>query len=162
MQLLRFTYRYVQVPVYDETVGEKTESYIPMIPCQFKYGNRTTSLLYGLLDSGSECILISKAVSEELDLEPREAPPVIGVGGRTSRGIVEVDIKIGSHGRFTELENVEISVLLGVETILVILGRDPIFKLYDITFSDSDLKVTLNPYKPRTKKKKRRHRSERI
>jgi hypothetical protein len=161
MQLLRFTYRYVQVPLYDETGAEKSESCLPVIPCQFKSGKRTTSLLYGLLDSGSDCILVSNAVSEELDLEPRKAPPVIGIGGRTSRGIAEVDIKIGSHGRFTTLENVEISVLLDEETIQVILGRDPIFKLYDITFSDSDLKVTLNPYEPRTKKKRRR-RSERI
>ena len=161
MQLLRFTYRYVQVPVYDAIGAEKSKSYLPMIPCQFRLGERTTSLLYGLLDSGSNCILVTKAVSEELGLEPREAPPVIGVGGRTSRGIAEVDIRIGSHGRFTELKNVEVSVLLDSKTIPVILGQDPIFKFYDITFSDSDLKVTLNPYKPRTKRKRRR-RSERI
>lgn len=125
-----------------------------MLPCRFRSKIATTDVLDGLLDSGSEGISIPKILSEQLAVDPREAEPIGVLGGTARRGVVTVDLIIGSHGRFTEFKDVEVSVTLDEEVGPVILGRAPIFKHYDITFSDADSKVTLSPHKHRSKKRK--------
>ena len=156
MQLLKYTYRYRRVAKFDTSLRRVKEDYYPMLPCRFRSKIATTDVLYGLLDSGSEGISIPKILSELLALDPKEAEPIGVVGGTARRGVDAVDLIIGSQGRYTEFKDVEISVTLEEEVGPVILGRAPIFKHYDITFSDADLKVTLNPHKHKSKKRKRR------
>jgi hypothetical protein len=156
MQLLKYTYRYRRVAKFDISLRRKKEDHYPMLPCRFRSTTAATDALYGLLDSGSEGISIPKILSEQLALDPREAEPIGVVGGTARRGVVTVVLIIGSQGRYTEFKDVEVSVTLDEEVGPVILGRAPIFKYYDITFSDADLKVALNPHRQKSKNTKKR------
>lgn len=156
MELLKYTYKYIQVSYIDKVMGESKEGYYPTLPCRFRSAKKESGILNGLLDSGADGITIPKILTKRLGLELEEADSIGVIGGMARRGVAEVDLIIGSHGRYTELKDVEVSVPLDEEMGPVVLGRNPIFKHYDITFSDADLKVTLTPHKHKSKEGKER------
>lgn len=147
MELLPYTYKYTLVTSIDKHTGEEIEGYYPLMPCQFKSRRRATRIVDGLLDTGSDGILIPKGMADYLELPLTGRRIVKGVGGEVPGGTAIVDITLGSQARFTELRSVEVRVPLESYDGPVLLGRKPVFELYDVFFFEADLKFKLVPHK---------------
>lgn len=161
MELLQYTYKYTLITSIDKQTGEEIEGYYPLMPCQFKSHRKTTRIVDGLLDTGSDGILIPKGMADYLELSLKGRKAVKGVGGEVPGGTATVDVILGSQARFTELRSVEVRVPLEGYDGPVLLGRKPIFELYDVSFIEGDLRFALVPHEKgeargRRKKTKRK------
>jgi len=105
----------------------------PIVPVKFKSKTKMTPVIESLLDSGGDFIVIPYPIATflELDLEP--ACDVETAGGTTALYKATIDMAVGLKNRCTIYRDQEIHVSTR-EDIPVLLGRNPIFDDYDITF----------------------------
>lgn len=159
MDLLQYTYKYTRVISINKETGEEVKGYYPFMPCRFKSKRKATRIVGGLLSTGSDEILIPKGMAEYLELPLTGGKMIKGVGGEVQAGTATVEIILGTQGRFTVLKNVEVRVLLESKNGPILIGRKPLFELYDVTFIEADLKFKMVPHKE--KKAKSRKKSKR-
>jgi predicted aspartyl protease len=105
----------------------------PIVPVKFCYKDRKTPVIEALLDSGGDFIVIPMPIAQYLGLELKKAGDVDTAGGTASLFKATLDISIGKNEVFNLYENNQIHVSTRSD-IPVLLGRNPIFEDYEITF----------------------------
>lgn len=102
-------------------------------------------MIEGLLDSGSDQILIPKGIAKYLDLplEKQEKPMKVA-GGSKKWYKSKVDFIIGRGGREVIYTNQPIAVIDSDDSP-VLVGRDPLFKGYEVIFKEFNNQFILNP-----------------
>lgn len=116
----------------------------PIIPIRFKNQERKTPLIEALLDSGGDFIVIPLPIAKFLDLPLEKACDVDTAGGTTSLYKAKVDMAIGEEKNHTLYAQKEIHVSTR-EDIPVLLGRNPLFEDYEITFRKHKNQLILQP-----------------
>jgi len=135
-------------PILDATSGNPLEVFYPFIPCTISSERRKSRSTEGLLDSGSDRVVIPRALAKflELDLEPAAIPMKVADGRDVDRFVSKVDIAIGRGGRFSDPVEVEVSVPAKGNPP-VIIGRGPIFRQYKITFIEAENRLEMKAYR---------------
>jgi hypothetical protein len=116
----------------------------PIIPVRFKNKERRTPLIEALLDSGGDFIVIPLPIATFLDLSLEQACDVDTAGGTASLYKAKVDMAIGQEKNHTIYSQKEIHVSTR-EDIPVLLGRNPLFEDYEITFKKHKNQLILQP-----------------
>lgn len=137
MPILGFTFRYTP----------QNNIFYPFLSTKFKYNNRKTATIDGILDTGADYILINRGIANYLGVPLGNW---IG-GGRAAVStfnycIKKMDFIIGRGGREQELQDVEIRITDNVtEPLLPLIGRYPLFEFYNIEFDNVNNRFKLIP-----------------
>ena len=105
----------------------------PIVPVKFDFRDKTTPLIDALLDSGGDFIVIPLPIASYLGLELEKAGDVDTAAGTTSLFKATLDMIIGKKSRTAIYEKHKVYVSTR-DDIPVLLGRQPIFEDYEITF----------------------------
>lgn len=116
----------------------------PIIPVRFRNNEKRTPLIEALLDSGGDFIVIPQPIATFLNLQLEQACDVDTAGGTTSLYKAKVDMAIGQEKKHTLYSQKEIHVSTR-EDIPVLLGRNPLFEDYEITFKKHINQLILRP-----------------
>ncbi len=140
---LKFVFRYKIQEVRNPETGSVEEYSYPVLPCTFEWRGIRTSPTEGILDSGSDGLVLPIGVARFLELELRdEEKPMRVVSHEVPRFSAQVDLTIGRGGRYFTFPGVRASIPKEGDTPILI-GRDPIFRLYRVTFDESKSIITL-------------------
>lgn len=109
----------------------------PMLPCTFEWRARTTPRVEGRLDSGSDGLVMPMGIAEflNLDLNDEERPMQV-VSREVPQFSAKVNLMVGRGGHLMTFRNVTAHIPKEGNVPLLI-GRDPVFKAYRVTFDDS-------------------------
>jgi len=92
---------------------------------------------------------MAEILNLNLSGNPKDA---VGAGGTFGNYSVELDRLVLIKGRnsiYDEFQNVKVQVPVNPQAIpYVVLGRDSLFRRYDITFEERNEKVVLKRHKP--------------
>jgi predicted aspartyl protease len=116
----------------------------PIIPIRFRNNGRKTPIIEALLDSGGDFIVIPLPIATFLGLKLEQACDVDTAGGTTSLYKAKVDMALGKESFHTLYPQKEIHVSTR-EDIPVLLGRNPLFEDYEITFKKHKNQLILQP-----------------
>jgi len=122
----------------------------PIVPIKFHYKGKRTPIIEALLDSGGDFIVIPMPIAQYLGLELEEAGDIDTAGGTASLFKSTIDITIGKNERAASYENNQIHVSTRSD-IPVLLGRNPIFEDYEITFKKQKNQLILKYAKQNNK-----------
>jgi hypothetical protein len=139
--------RRTQRPVLDAESRTPLEVFYPFVPCTISSKKKRSRSTEGLLDSGSDGVVLPRALAEylELDLEPATAPMMVADGRDMNRFVSRAVLMIGRAGRYSDPVEVEVSVpAQGNPPVLI--GRNPIFRQYRITFIEAEKRLEMKPY----------------
>jgi|GEM_PF-395468 len=128
----------------------------PIVPVKFYYKEKRTPIIEALLDSGGDFIVIPMPIAQYLGLELEEAGEIDTAGGTASLFKSTIDITIGKNKRSTSYENNQIHVSARSD-IPVLLGRNPIFEDYEITFKKQKNQLILKHVKENNKDQENHH-----
>jgi hypothetical protein len=151
MQIKKFAFNYSKHTVVDENTQEEIDLYYPTIPCVFASEKKKTRMTEGLLDTGSDGIVLPMGAAKylELELEPKGKPMIVAGGLSVKQYKSKVNLTIGRGGRFVEFKDIEITVPdtePEKDKSPILIGRDPIFKYYEINFIEAKRKVIMKPF----------------
>ena len=118
----------------------------PIIPVRFFYKEKKTPVIDALLDSGGDFIVIPMPIAKYLGLKMRRAGNVDTAGGEAALLKSKLTMIIGKMEQTATYGNIEIHVSTR-DDIPVLLGRQPIFEDYEITFKKQKNQLTLKTYK---------------
>lgn len=135
-------------PILDSTTGKPVEMFHPMVPCIVSSAGKRSPIIEGLLDSGSDGIVIPKSLADYLGLQlkPSGKPMRVANGRDVQRYTAKATITLGRGGRFSDPIDTEVSVPAEGDPPLLI-GREPIFKLYVVTFVEAEKRFEMRPYR---------------
>ncbi len=119
----------------------------PIVPVKFSYENRDTPIIDALLDSGGDFIVIPMPIARYLGLKLKKAGSVDTAGGTAPLFKSNLDMTIGKKDYTVVYNNLEIHVS-GRDDIPVLLGRNPIFEEYEITFKKKRNQLILKSNAP--------------
>jgi len=157
MKLVDFRFNYkksvaldpsTKKPIVDASTGKPVEVYHPIIPIILSSQKKRSPPTEGLLDSGSDGVVIPKRIAEylELEMKPADRPMRVADGKDIDRFTSKVTLTIGRAGRYCDPIEVEVSIPVeGNPPILI--GREPVFRLFTITFVDAENRFELKPYR---------------
>ena len=117
---------------------------LPMIHIRLSSGKDSLTTT-GLVDSGSTTTFIPLEIAEMLSLPIEKQDSAVGAGGRFQNTIRRVDISIlKGHSVVAKFSNFPAYVPTEPDRVpYVVLGRDSIFRKFDITFREHKEKVIL-------------------
>ena len=99
----------------------------------------------GLLDSGSDGIVLPLDVARFLGLTLKEEKEPMRVpGGEIPWYSATANLTIGRAGRFFTFPKIRVAIPREGDTPILI-GRDPVFKVYRVTFDDARSTFQLEP-----------------
>lgn len=146
MKLLNFRFNYERLPFVDRFTSESIDAFYPLLPVTLSSNGNSIGPIVGLLDSGSDEIVLPRFIATRLGLDLERVNPITVVGSRIDRFESHVSLSLGRAGRICgPINDIKVSVLEGDDTPLII-GRDPIFKLYRITFIEAENRFEMLPY----------------
>jgi hypothetical protein len=116
----------------------------PIVPVRFKYKQKKTPVIEALLDSGGDFIVIPMPIAKYLEMDLDQSSDVDTAGGTTCMYRTEVDMIIGKKDCCTSYFNREIHVS-SQHDIPILLGRNPLFEDYEITFRKQKHQLILKP-----------------
>jgi hypothetical protein len=136
-------------PVLDRKTGKPMEVYHPMVPCVFSSAHKKSPQIEALLDSGSDGIVMPRALADYLDLrlETSSDPMRVADGRSIRRWTTKASLTIGRGGRQCDPVEVDVSVPEEGEPPILI-GREPVFRLFVITFAEAERWFEMRPYGP--------------
>jgi hypothetical protein len=118
--------------------------------------NITAFETLGLLDSGSTSTFLPTELAEILGLQidPATSKPAVGAGGEFRTVDFHVTIELMKGGRpYTDFRDWKVLVPVDPRAIpYMILGRDSVFRRFDITFRELVQRTILRPPKKKVKK----------
>ena len=137
----QFTQKYLSYPFEGEHIR------LPLLHVRLKNRKNGLSLrTTGLVDSGATITFIPTDLAEALELESIGEEKSVGAGGEFNTWISEdliIEILKGSNVAVS-LYGDGIQVPFDPDAIpYVILGRDLLFNIYDITFQENQMKTVL-------------------
>lgn len=113
-----------------------------------------------LVDSGSNITLLPKDIAEALQLTPTGDSSIVGAGGVFVSHITNIPVISLMKGReeVERFENIRVQYPESRDAVpYVILGRDTVFRKFDIRFDENKQNVVLRRYfKPNIKSTIRR------
>ncbi|MEA3343717.1 MAG: hypothetical protein U9Q92_06125 [archaeon] len=114
----------------------------PMIPLILRKDDRHISTV-GILDSGSDFILIPKDIAEYLNLELQGDEEAEAIGGtiNTKKSSIGLTVSDGKNNIY--LHNIPVEVLIQESLKEVIIGRIPFFTEFDILFRENSHRIEL-------------------
>lgn len=117
---------------------------LPMLHIRLSSGEDSLTTI-GLIDSGSTTTFVPLEMAEMLSLPIEKQDDAVGAGGRFQNTVRRVDISIlKGSGEFAKFSNFPAYVPTEPDRIpYVVLGRDSIFKKFDITFREHKQRVIL-------------------
>jgi len=118
----------------------------PIVPVRFFYKEKKTPVIDALLDSGGDFIVIPMPIAKYLGLKMKGAGNVDTAGGETALFKSKLTMIIGKMEQTATYGNIEIHVSTR-DDIPVLLGRQPIFEDYEITFKKQKNQLILKTYK---------------
>lgn len=126
------------VPV---AVGERRMLY-PLVEVRLRAPSGEESMFLGLVDSGADHCLLPTRAAEALGIDVADLPAerIGGVGGPSMVAWTEVEIRL-TDGRVLYTDRFRAQVLTGSQErgFPVLLGREPLFHLFDVTFQHHHL-----------------------
>ena len=114
----------------------------PVVPVKFYNEEKETPFIDALLDSGGDFIVIPMPISNYLGLKLKKAGDVDTAGGTTSLFKANLNMMMGSKNKNVIYDNIQIHVSTRND-IPVLLGRNPIFEDYEITFKHKKSQLIL-------------------
>ncbi|MCP4259345.1 MAG: hypothetical protein GY774_17820 [Planctomycetes bacterium] len=120
----------------------------PIIPLQFTLKNGTPVTIAGLLDSGSDVILIPKDIAESLGLDiGKKANEIDGVGGKVKVAKSRIRVRLDDGRRIYRIPHaLEVCVQLSGNVFDdILIGRVPFFGEFVIEFNEGAKRVKLIP-----------------
>jgi predicted aspartyl protease len=105
----------------------------PVVPVKFYYKDKETPFIDALLDSGGDFIVLPMPISNYLGLKLKKAGDVDTAGGTTTLFKAKLNMMLGTKDKNVIYDNLEIHVSARND-IPVLLGRQPIFEDYEISF----------------------------
>lgn len=129
---------------------KKVTDYIqrPIIPLQFNLKDGTPVTVAGLLDSGSDVILIPKDIAESLGLDMgRKTNEIDGVGGKVKVAKSRIRVRLDDGKRVYRIPHpLEVNVQLSGNVFDdILIGRFPFFEEFIIEFNEGAKRVKLKP-----------------
>ena len=102
----------------------------------------------GLLDSGSDGVVLPRGIADYLGLELKsgETPMRVADGKSVKRYISKAHLTIGRGGRYCDPVEAEVSIPAEGDPPILI-GRAPIFRLFVITFIEAEKRFEMKPYR---------------
>jgi predicted aspartyl protease len=122
--------------------------YRPIIPLQFNLSDGTAVTIAGLLDSGSDVILIPRDVAESLELNVgRKTSEMDGVGGRIKVAKSRIRVRLDDGRRVYRIPHtLEVCIQLSEKAFDdILVGRIPFFREFIIEFNEGAKRVRLTP-----------------
>lgn len=109
----------------------------------------------GLVDSGSTCTFIPTEISEILELPHIKDDQAVGAGGRFPTRVKQLKTMALLTGSriFGKFRDIQVHVPTAPEAIpYPVLGRDTIFRLFQITFREEEEKVIFRRHPSRRRR----------
>ena len=133
------SFKYKDVP---RSNGTKALS--PSIPVTL-YGNNLKLDVIALLDSGADISAIPRSMAEVLNLNLNgKKESTFGIGGEVSAIETYVNVEIGKpHDKYSF--KIPVKVILEGKDFPPLIGRAVFFDKFDITFKQSEKRVSLKP-----------------
>jgi len=144
--LLEFLLRYKEIKGRDKQTNEEVVKYYPYLPAIFEWRGKRSRPIEGLLDSGSDGVVMPLEMAQYLglDLVPDKKPMNV-VGARIPCFTSKVDIIIGRAGRYCSTIDDVVVKIPQVGDTPILFGRNPVFELFTITFFEKDKKFLIKP-----------------
>jgi hypothetical protein len=153
-RLIDFFFRYKTVHGREKKTGEIQTRYYPYVPAVISSRTKSAPPVEGLLDSGSDGIVIPLFLAKSLDLDLEECEPMKVVGRLVERYRSKATITLGRGGRFCDpLPDVPVNIPKEGDSP-IIFGRLPIFELFRITFVEKEHRFSMEPYSTRIDRRK--------
>ena len=137
---------------YEYPPGERTKPpeerqgrKYPLLPVRFYNGDKKTPLLEGLIDTGSDDILIPRELADFLILPKLQDKSSTGMGGQFAVFKTKVGVIIGRGGREFDLGVIEITARTDIRDDPILLGRYPIFHEFQLVIEEYLEKFHLIP-----------------
>jgi predicted aspartyl protease len=114
----------------------------PKIPVKFSKNGKSINVI-GLLDSGSDFIVIPKELAEYLELKyGTKTEECEGIGGSVCLKYSHANFSVNGH----IFHNIPVHVLPEGSDLPggIIIGREPLFREFDVEFSLNSNRITLN------------------
>ncbi len=122
--------------------------YMPMLDVVMSHGDNTLAI-NALVDSGSNATIVPLHVAQLLEIKLKEQDDsVMGVGGSVNMHLAKVDgfTIIEEKMTLAEFDDQVVHVPASKNTVLfVILGRNSIFRRFDIKFQETQKMMQLYP-----------------
>jgi len=134
-------------PAVEANTSKPVEFFHPVIPLIVSSRTMRSPPMDGLLDSGSDGVVLPKTLADYLGLELKtaETPMRIADGRSVERYISRARLTIGRAGRYCDPVDAEVTVPKeGRPPILI--GRDPVFRLFVITFIEAEKRIEMRHY----------------
>jgi len=125
----------------------KLQSY-PLLPVRFYQPNNKkimTPVFEGLLDTGSDGVHIHREIKEVLGLSQMKKVESEGMGGKYQSYETEIGLIIGRGGREVDFGVVKAVYPENDLNVPILIGRDPVFKEYQVIFEEYKKKFKLIP-----------------
>ena len=122
--------------------------YRPVIPLQFNLKDGTPVTIAGLLDSGSDVILIPRDIAESLELDfGRKTSEIEGVGGKVKVAKSRIRVRLDDGKRVHRIPHtLEVCIQLSDKAFDdILVGRIPFFEEFIIEFNEGAKRVRLTP-----------------
>jgi|SRR3989344_1835716 len=126
-------------------VGEFGKILRPIIPVSINSDGKSIDV-EALIDSGSDGCVLPKDFAEVLGIKVGKSLDEFGIGGeKIKAGIGRITLSVTDGKNLVALHNVPVYVPLegGVELEEVIIGREPFFRDFDITFKQNSNRIIL-------------------
>ena len=144
-KLPKFVFAYREQESVNPDSGAKETVAYPFLPCTFEWGGKRTPQTDGLLDSGSDCVVLPLEFAMFLNLALKdEKDPMRVPGGEIPWYSATANLTIGRAGRLFTFPRVRVAIPKTGDAP-VLIGRDPVFKVYRVTFDDPRSRFTLEP-----------------
>jgi len=118
----------------------------PILPVKFCSDGKETPFIDALLDSGGDFIVIPMPIARYLGLKLKRAGDVDTAGGTTTLFKASIHMIIGGKEKNVTYSDLEIHVS-DRDDIPVLIGREPIFEDYEITFKKNFNQLILKSIK---------------
>lgn len=125
---------------------------LPMLHIRLVQGGRSLTTV-GLVDSGATTTFIPTDMADILGFDLSGTPKdAVGAGGAFGNIPTELERLVLIKGRnsiYDEFQHIKVQIPVNPQAIpYVVLGRDSLFKRYDITFEERNEKVVLKRHRP--------------
>ena len=123
-------------------------TYKGAIPVKFKSPTFETTLKWGIIDTGSDFVLIKHNLAKHLGLQVKNWIDGSSASGNFKQGKVKVDLIIGHANKEQKLEKIEIMVSeKNNNPIYPLIGRKPLFDWYNVYFNNEKKRCELTSIK---------------
>ena len=136
MKKFHLKFKYLPPPGVRKKPLPQGVKLFPFLPLRLSFKGNKTPYIEGLLDSGSDGLLIPKQIADFLGLPDLGDANSSGVGGKFKGHQTQVELSIGRGGREIQFGLVMAYVPNQVQDIPLLVGRTPVFDEFQVIFEE--------------------------